>query len=258
MFWVFRQSNHGQGAVRIALLNDDIYLVMGAKNVAEVFRAPALSVTLAYGIALRYCFGMASQAAKMYISDTSGSHEKAIAKSDVLPHNRVSYRTHENLVQGLLGSALTPASDRFENILTESFYSLGISDEWVEFPDLLQFFEDHIGTAIVETVFGSALLAQNPGFIRDLWAYDRVVMSLAKRLPFFWIPEAYRLREKLLLSVKKWHAGLIGYENEGTKVQSKGDIQTPQAIRDRVRMLLSIDNQNCDAVASTDLGFIWA
>lgn len=238
--------------MRIALLNGDIYLVKGAKNVAEIFRAPALSVTLAYGIALRYCFGMASRAASVYISDTSGSHEKIIARSDVLPHNRVSYRTHENLLQGLLGVALTPASDRFENTLTESLYSLGIGNEWVEFPDLLEFFEDHIGTAIIEAVFGSALLAQNPGFIRDLWAYDKVVMSLAKRLPFFWIPEAYRLREKLLLSVKRWHAGLIGCENEGN------DVQTPKFIRDRVKMLLSIDNQDFDAVASTDLGFIWA
>lgn len=257
-FVFFRQSTHGQGAVRIALFHHhDVYLVKGAKNVAEIFRKPALSVTLAYGITLRYCFGMASQAAAVYNSDTSGSHEKAIAKSNVLPHNRVSYRTHENLVQGLLG-ALTPASDRFENTLTESFYSLPISDEWVEFPDLVQFFEDHIGTAIVETTFGSALLAQNPGFIRDLWAYDKVVMSLAKRLPSFWTPDAYRLREKLRLCVKRWHAGLIRNEDEGKEVRGDGFIQTPQAIRDRLRMLLSIDKQDFDAVASTDLGLIWA
>lgn len=240
------------------MLNDDVYLVKGAKNVAEIFRAPALSATLAYGFALRYCFGMASQAAAVYISDTSGSHEKAIAKSNVLPHNRVSYRTHENLAQGLLGLSLTPASDLFENTLTESFYSLAISDEWVEFPDLVQFFEEHIGTAIIETLFGSALLAQNPGFIHDLWAYDKVVMSLVKRLPFFWIPEAYRLREKLLLAIKRWHAGLIGNENEGKEVRNDGVIQTPQAIRDRLRMLLSVDKQDFDAVASTDLGLIWA
>lgn len=249
-FWFFRQSTHGQGAVRLALLNDDVYLVKGTKNVAEIFRTPALTVTLAYGIALKYCFGMASRAATIYISDTSGSHEKAIAKSDVLPHNRVSYRTHQNLLQGLLGVALTPVSDRLENTLTESLYSLDISEEWVEFPDLLEFFEDHIGTAIVEAVFGSALLFHNPGFIRDLWAYDKVVMNLAKRLPFFWIPNAYRLREKLLRSVKRWHTGLIGHENEGKEAQSKEYIQTPKVIRERVRMLLSIDNQDLDALAS--------
>lgn len=240
------------------MLNDDVLLVNGAKNVAEIFSAPALSVTLAYGIALSYCFGMASKAAAVYISDTSGSHEKAIAKSNVLPHNRVSYRTNENLVQGLLGVSLTPDSDRFENTMTKSFYSLAISDEWVESPDLVQFFEEHIGTGIVEIVVGSDLLAQNPGFIRDLWAYDKVVMSLAKRLPFFWIPEAYRLREKLLLPVKRWHASLIGSEDEGKEVRSDGVIQTPQAIRDRLRMLLSIDKQDFYAVASTNLGLIWA
>lgn len=168
-----------------------------------------------YGIALKYCFGMALRATTIYILDTSGSHEKAIAKSDVLPYNRVSYRTHQNLLQELLGVALTPVSDCLENTLTESLYSLNISEKWVEFPDLLEFFEDHIGTAIVEAVFGSALLFHNPGFIRDLWVYDKVVMNLAKRLPFFWIPNVYRLREKLLHSMKRYHTGLIGHENEG-------------------------------------------
>lgn len=255
-----RRSSRDQSTVRIALLQNDIYLVQGARNVAEVFRTSSLSVTLAYGLVLKYCFGMAQKAVNSYIADTSGTQHKPIAGSNVEPQNRVTYLTHESLLKGLLGADLGPASDRFESALTESLCSFGISREWDDFPDLLEFFEDHVGTAIIKAIFGSALLSQNPDFVRDLWAYDKEVMSLAKRLPAFWIPEAYRLRNKLLRSVKEWHTTARAHSDELKGMQNEGadPVWGSEMIRNRYKMLLSVENQDFDSVASTDLGFIWA
>lgn len=173
------------------MLKDDVYLVHGAKYITEVFRTSTLNVTFAYGIALKHCFGMAQKAANVYFADTSGSQCKPIEGSSANPQGRVSYQTHENLLHGLLGAGLAPISDRFERALTESINSLNINEEWVHYPDLLEFFEDFLGAAIIKAIFGPALLSQNPGFIRDLWAFDKVVMGLGKRLPAFCIPEAY-------------------------------------------------------------------
>lgn len=254
------RSNRDQSTIRIALLKDDIYLVHGAKHVAEVFRTSSLSVNLAYGIALKYCFGMAQKAADMYFSDTSGTRHKPIAGSNVQSRNRVSYLTHESLLKCLLGTDLAPASDRFERALTEALHPLSVNKEWVDFPDLSEFFNDFVGTAIIKALFGSALLSQNPDFVHDLWAYDKVVMSLAKRLPALWMPEAIKLRNKLLLSVRRWHELVRARSDEVETIQDE-DIELAwgsKMIRDRYKILLGVENQTPDSVASTDLAFIWA
>lgn len=247
-------------AVRIALIKDDLYLVHGAKNVAEVFKTSSLSVTLAYGIALRYCFGMARKATSVYFADTTGPQQKPIQGTTAKPQNRVYYRTHENLLRGLLGTGLAPVSDRFESALTESLSSLHITEEGVIFPDFLEFFEDFLGTAIIKSIFGSALLSQSPDFVSNMWKFDKLVMNLAKQLPRVCIPESYRLRTKLLQSIKRWHAFARTHSVEKKELLNEDAdvLWGSETIKDRYKMLLDFENQDYDSVASTDLGFIWA
>lgn len=257
---VNRQSNRDHSAVRIALVQDDLYLIHGAKAVAELFRTPSLSVTLAYSIALKYCFGIAQKAVNVYLADDSGSQSKPIDGSNTKPRNRVYYRTHESLLQGLLGTGLAPVSDRFDGLLTRSMRSLDLGEEWTTFPDLSEFFEDNIGAAVIEAIFGPALLSQNPGFVRDLWSFDKVVMKLAKRVPISCMPAVYKSRTGLLQSIKNWHA-LAGAHSAATKMAHEEDADPfwgSKTIRDRFKMLLDVENQDFDSVASTDLGFIWA
>lgn len=170
------------------------------------------------------------------------------------------YHTHESLSQGLLGTGLAPASQRFEQNLTESLDSLDISDEWVDYPDLLRFMEDNIGAAIVKAIFGPVLLSQNPTFILDLWNFDDVVVSLAKRLPEFCIPRAYRVRGRLLRSIKQWHehARASSAGVEAAPDEDADPFWGSRMVRERNRMLLNVEHQDYNSVASTDLGFIWA
>lgn len=255
-----RHCNCDRSAVRIALVKDDLYLIHGAKAIAELFRTPSLSVTLAYSIALKYCFGIAQKAVNVYLADNSGSQSKPIDGSNTKPQNRVYYRTHEGLLQGLLGTGLAPVSDRFDGLLTQSMLSLSISEEWMTFPDLSEFFEDYIGAAVIEAIFGPALLSQNPGFVRDLWSFDKVVMRLARRLPRFCIPAAYKSRTALLQSIGKWHAfaSMHSAEAKMTHEEDADPLWGSKMIRDRFKMLLDVENQDFDSVASTDLGLIWA
>ncbi|KAI4288665.1 MAG: hypothetical protein L6R35_002068 [Caloplaca aegaea] len=250
----------GRAATRVALLNDDLYVVHGAKNVGEIFRNPSVSVAPAYGIALKHCFGMSRKAAQTYFADTSGSRPRPIWRSNVQPRNRVMYRTHENLLQGLLGSGLAPATDRFEHYWTDHLFSLDISSHWVEYPDLLEFFEANLGKMVIQTIFGPAILSQSPGFVRDIWAFDQVVMSLAKRLPWICIPQAYIVRRRLFQYVKRWHifAKASSPRAEDVREDDVNPFWGSKTIRERYEMLLDVESQDQDSVASTDLGFIWA
>ncbi|KAL9605492.1 MAG: hypothetical protein Q9179_001298 [Wetmoreana sp. 5 TL-2023] len=255
-----RRHGASESTVRIALVEDDIFLVQGAKNVSKVFRTPGLSVMKGYAIALRYCFGMAKRSVKAYLADTSGSQLKPNPGSKVGDRGRISYHTHENLVKGLLEPGFISKSDRFEDILTESLSSLDIHNEWVDFPDLLDLLQGHVGSAVLKTIFGDHLLLQNPNFVRDLWEYDGVVMNLARRVPSLIIPSAYRLREKLLSSIKRWYlfAKTHSGERKIDPIDGSDPIWGSAMMRERHDMLVSLDYQDIDSVASTDLGFIWA
>lgn len=203
---------------------------------------------------------MSEEAVHSYTSDTSGSQKKPIEDSHVTHDNRVSYLTHENLLEGFLGSGFEPTCTRFEKSLEETWSSAPIFSEWQELPDLRAFFEEHMGSAVIKSIFGSEIIAQNPDLVYDLWEYDKVIISLAKRIPKFWLPEAYKLRDKLVLCVKRWHQSV----RRQTKIEpgccnsSFDDIWGSKMIRERYELLTSVKGQDPDSVASTDLGLLWA
>ena len=79
-------------------------------------------------------------------------------------------------------------------------------------------------------------------------------------MPWFLIPRAYRVRERLLAQIQNWYR----YAREHYRYESV-DAENSQfdpfwgsaMNRERQKMLLSIDGQDDAAVASTDLGLIW-
>ncbi|EED13965.1 conserved hypothetical protein [Talaromyces stipitatus ATCC 10500] len=254
----------GRWPLRVNLLNDEIYLVQGSKNITSVFNNPVVTVTRAYGIVLKYCFGMDQNAVDVYVSDTSGSRHQPIPGSQTPSSRRVSYHTHENLVQGLLGSGLGPITYRMEaSLLACLNKAVPNSPDWTYGEDLTTFFEEHLGTAILQTLFGPLLLSENPNFNRNLWQYDKQIMALAKRLPAWLIPGPYRLRDELIRAVMKWHqraTELSEASPENTLAnESEVDAYWGSAMmRERHQMLLKIEGQDLESVASTDLGLIWA
>ena len=207
-----------------------------------------------------HCFGMSRKAADIYYKDTSGPRTKPNNGSETSPHNRIYYKTHETLLDGLLRQGLQPMTDRLEVELRSSITSLQISDDWTNFPDLMEFYQIFLGTVVIKTVFGSTLLSQNPDFVQDLWDFDPLVMNLARRLPIVFAPKAYRLRRKLLQCIKRWHTYArthsAGYESDGD--QDGDPYWGCKMIRDRYATLCDTENQDHYSVASTDLAFIWS
>ena len=214
-----------------------------------------------YTFALQNVFGMPKRALAAYRADDSGSHRRPHPDSNVAPHNRVDFLTHQILFKAFGGSGLNTSFDRCAGILRRNLESLAIpEDDWVEMPDLWAFFQAQLGTAVLEGLYGPALSRLSPGFLQDLWAFDKATPKLAKLMPKFLIPEAYRVRGRLLDAIRRWHDHARQHFDESS-IAADGDADPywgSSMVRARQQVLLDVDGQDYDAIVAADLGLIWA
>lgn len=262
-----RRHLPGTFTIRIPIFRDDIYLVRGPKNCTEFFQSPHLIVTRAYSLVLQQCFGMKQRAVNAYIADTSGSRQNPIAGSSPSPQDRISYMTHENLVRGLLQEGLGHATSRFifsfESSLEEErvMHENILGDSWKDEPDLCEFFQRHLGSSLIKSLFGDNLLEDNPEFMQDLWEYDRNAMKLAQRVPWFFLRNTSRARDRLKAAVCRWQEKSTSNDLKihDFDDKSRGDAMWgTKMVRDRYYMLIKAAGQDEDSVASTNLALMWA
>ncbi|KAM7202704.1 Cytochrome P450 [Rhypophila sp. PSN 637] len=261
-----RQKFPYGATLQIPIFQDSIYLIQGPRNVAELFHDARTTVSRAYALMLHHGFGMGHAAAKAYANDTSGARLKPIPGSSAgRPEDRIILITHENLVSGLLKDGLEPITQRFQKYFAETLQSLDIHTrdrEWIEGPDLVFFFEQHLGASLIRTLFGDHLLSQNPDFLPSLWEYDKRIELLASRVPRFLAPRVYRLRDKLLQWVKNWHADAVAHTKSHRHDAENHSYSDPswgtKMMRERYQGLFRATGQDKDSVASADLAVIWA
>jgi hypothetical protein len=214
-----------------------------------------------YTFALQHVFGMPKRALAVYRADNSGSHRRPHPESDVAPHNRVDFLTHQILFKAFGGSGLSTSFDRCAGILRRNLEALNLpEDEWTEMPDLWAFFQSQMGTAVLEGLYGPTLGRLSPGFLEDLWAFDRATPNLAKLVPKYLIPEANKVRGRRLDGIRRWHDHARQHFDDSA-IGLDGDADPywgSHMVRSRQKVLLDVDGQDYDAIAAADLGLIWA
>ena len=242
----------------------NLYFVQGSETILSLWKkSGTMTGTPIHLLCLKYLFGMPPAALKMYERDDSGISHQALPSSHVQPHNRVDYRTHESLIRFTNGSGLQGFYERWVTGYRDRLQSLDIGDEWIAMPDLMGFFNDTFGAALIESICGRDFLDLNPHCSRDFSNYDLAVQKLLKGLPRWIIPQAYRARDKLLSAIKKWHDSATSRSGESSIVQT-GDTDPywgSSFMRERHGpdgIFSTVDNFDKDASASSDLGFIWA
>jgi hypothetical protein len=149
---------------------------------------------------------------------------------------------------------------RLARLLSQKINSTPVSDEWVEYPDILRFVYDFLGTSVIESICGPELLKLNPNFMQDFWNYDKNIPWFGRAVPSFILPEAYRTRKRLLNYLKGWYAYARKNFDEST-IGEDGDSDPfwgTEMMRNRQKDLLGADNQDDDSLASGDLGLLWA
>ncbi|KAK4183911.1 cytochrome P450 [Podospora australis] len=249
--------------VRLSILANEIYLIQGPEVVAAVWKKKHLgSPILIYSFALKHVFGMSEKSLKTYRADDSGSHRRPHPASNVAPHNRVDFVTHVGLLRAFGGSGLNTSFRRCAGLLQRNLSNAAIPKDgsWVEMPDFFAFFQEQLGAAVLEGLYGPALPRLSPHFLQDLWKFDRATPKFAKLTPRFLMRGSYEVRDRLLDAIRRWHRHARQSFDESA-IGPDGDADPfwgSKHVRSRQETLLQVDGQDHEAIVAADLGLIWA
>ena len=208
---------------------------------------------------MKQFFAMPKHALKMYHADDSGINFRPHPNSTIPQHHRLYFHTHRATHSFLSGSSLSRFASRFETLMIKQVEEERIGHEWQEMPDLFPFLQKIVATAAIDAMCGPALTSLNPTWIQDFWDFDRSLPSFLKALPRWLAPKAWSARDRVIDGLKRWHA--FAKENFTEDCVDK-DGHDPffgtQLIRNRQDYFSKMDFMTPDALASEDLGLIWA
>ncbi|KAI4194054.1 MAG: hypothetical protein LQ350_008000 [Teloschistes chrysophthalmus] len=106
---------------------------------------------------------------------------------------------------------------------------------------------------------GPALLQQNPNFERGFWKLDSDIFYFFKAYPWWLVPRASNNRAKLLNGVKRWHDyARSNFTESCIEWDGHDPYYGSPLMRSRQEYLAKIDFLDEDALASQDLGLLWA
>ncbi|KAL4907680.1 cytochrome P450 [Aspergillus multicolor] len=247
--------------IRVSLLPTapGIFVIQDPEAVAAMWKHPALaSPVYMYTVGLRRLFGMKESAITTYTADDSGPYRKPHPKSNIAPHNRIDFLTHDSLLRGLTGPGLAPMFQRFQAVLAREVNNLKTSKDWTEMPDMLRFFKDHLGRAILTSLVGPSLLETHPTFLSNLWAFDAAVPYIIRGTPRLFSPSGYSARDTLLRQLQTWYKHARAQAADPSPANPDTDpVWGTALMRERQQFLLKADKQDDAALASADLGLLW-
>lgn len=147
----------------------------------------------------------------MYLGDNSGIEAKPVQGTSVPENQRIWSNQHADSAKYLTGDALRGLAARFTSILSEDMAKVDPHDpadsgEWVTIEDFYPWWRARVFAAATTALFGPHLLRLNPGLEKDFWDFADSIPTLVKRYPAWMAPRAHAARNKMLDSVKRWHA----------------------------------------------------
>ncbi|KAF2865178.1 cytochrome P450 [Massariosphaeria phaeospora] len=105
----------------------------------------------------------------------------------------------------LTGPSLSSISDvylaTFRRNLSNKMFQF---KTWTEIEDMWSFFHNEISKAVMETLFGPAVMKQYPRLVRDFWEFDSNFDGFILGYPQFMMSSAYTARDRLLGNLWDW------------------------------------------------------
>jgi hypothetical protein len=247
------------GAVRLQFATTKINFVTGPDNIAAVWRSKGLDAKAVTCFSLKNFFDTPDKAMKIYHADNTGINPQPHGGDSIPAKDRYYYLTRKNTVGFFNGPGLKHFGNRFGALLTKEIDRLDLGTEWIEHEDLYAFVRKLLVGPAIEAMCGPFLLEQSPTFTEDFWKFDSDMFYFFKGWPRWLAPRAWRNRTKVLNSLKNWHAFARDNFDESC-VESDGHdrFYGSPLMRSRQEYLPKIDSLDADALASQDLGLIWA
>jgi len=245
--------------VRLQLFTTRINFVTGSDNITALWRSKDLDAKAVTSFSLKEFFSTPDRSMKVYLGDSSGVNPKPHPSSNLADEDRYYYQNRKAIVGFFNGPGLKTMGNRFATLLTKEIHRLYVDHQWTEHADLYQFIQGLLIGPAVEAMCGPVLFSQNPAFGDDFWQLDRDIFYFFKAYPRWLMPRAYQNRAKLLKNMKDWHT--FAHENfDSSHIESDGHDQFygSPLMRTRQGYLSKINALDADAIASQDLGLLWA
>lgn len=240
-------------------------IVTNPEHIQTIFRSSKqLHSKVAVTFALKNLLKTPSSAISWYEADNSGIGNTPLKGSTTEHAHRIHFHQARTSQKFLSNQHLWKLSSRYLQILEEYLETIikgTPSEQWVEFPDLYHFLQVHVTRAMIHSLMGSHLLETSSTFIEDFWTFDSHVPRLLRAFPRWMIPKAYQARDRLLETIKTWHAHAHAHA-DCTKLGDDDPEWEPyfgsKLVRARQEYALKAHFMNADARASEDLGLLMA
>ena len=238
-----------------------MYLVSGPSNINLIWRnSDTLTPKAIQLMGMRNILKLKPNGASFCQSDDSGRGPRPHTRSNVKPENRIWFHTHNSSAIFLSGLHLKTLSSHFQYHLRNRIGTLPLDNQWSETTDLYSFVFDLTFPTQVEVLFGTSFLPLNPNFASNFREFHRGLTYLLRGYPRWLVPKAWDAREQCLEDIKKWHIAVQKQEDNGRISSSEGKHLSygSDYIRGRKHMHSKMKLLDADAIASSELGVIWA
>ncbi|KAL9117083.1 MAG: hypothetical protein Q9187_006385 [Circinaria calcarea] len=237
-----------------------MYLISGPSNINLIWRNSDTFTPKAIQLmGMRNILKLKPNGASFCESDDSGRGPRPHPKSNVEPENRIWFHTHDTSARYLSGLHLNSLSSYFQYHLKNRIGALSLDNQWSETTDLYSLIFDIIFPTQIEALFGTSFLSLNPNFASDFREFHRGLTYLLRGYPRWLIPKTWRARERCLEDIKKWH--IESQKQQDGKILSGEERYISYGsdyIRARKHMHAKMKLLDADAIASSELGVIWA
>lgn len=195
----------------------------------------------------------------MYNTDNSGINPQPHPSSNILQKDRFYYQSRKASLSFFSGPSSKHLAHRFLGLLTKQISQQTIGDEWLECPDLYSFIQALLTGPAIEAMCGPVLMRHNGTFVDDFWKFHKNVLYFVRGCPRWLAPRVWENRDKLLVDVKNWHTyAQKNFDESCIEPDGYDRFYGSPLIRSRQSYLSQIDSFDADAIASQDLGLIWA
>jgi len=226
-----------------------------------------LSAKSSVDLVLGNLFGVPAKEIPLYHRNDVGLSIPIRNKSTILPSKEQAtnymhlqaYNFHRFLTSQTLGNH----NRRFLMTLERNLKVLEIGhQEWVDLPDLYGFLQEVVSRASIETLLGSKILELSPTLVKDLWTFQAGTPMLLRKMPRLAAPSAYEARDRLIESIKKWHAYLLKHVAED-KLKPDQEFEWEPVwgsgiVRKRMQDMAKLGQVSADGHAADDVGFLFA
>ncbi|KAF2753076.1 cytochrome P450 [Pseudovirgaria hyperparasitica] len=205
-------------------------------------------------------FGTPKDAIHIYRNDNSGVAPNPIPGTNV--KHRVFYHQHLSAHRFLTGHNLKRMTERFVDFLSEECYQdRSIGEDWIDMPDLFDFWKTRVLCAAVKALFGTWILKLNPSFQEDFWTYVNATPTLMKGIPRFLAPGAYAARDRVFESIKIWHryaSEHSDYKDNGPESKEWDEYWGSSWLKVRQQFARNTGEMSEDAIAAEDTALLFS